>query len=163
MKPEKIKQLLNNGRYSMWLGRQCEREVSELITEHKEYKQLLKTLSEDFNKRKEQVEYVTSQISSLQYALDDKERKILSEIIPTDEHKKLIKELEFVSYKDGGDYVFIGVDGKRPFGNSDILRDVAEILKWKLPNDDLSDKQYEKAQQLLKELPYALNNILKGI
>lgn len=163
MKPEKIKELLNNGRYSMWLGRQCERPNSELVAEKKEYEQLQKSLREDLNKRTEQVEYVSSQISSLQYALDDQERKILSEIVPTEEHKKLIKELSFVNYKDGGDYVFIGVDGKRPFGNSDIMQDVAEILKWKLPNNDLSDKQYQKAEQLLKELPYALNNLLKSI
>lgn len=163
MKIERIKQLLDKGWYSMWLGKQCERPKNDLVNEQKEYQAILKSISQDFQKRKEQLEYVNSQISSIQYALDEYERKELSDIEPTEDHKKLIKELNFVEYKNGGDYVYIGVDGKRPFGNSDIMQDVAEILKWKLPNDDLSEKQYEKAKQLLKELPYALNNLIKNI
>ena len=44
---------------------------------------------------------------------------------------------------------------KRPFGNSDIEMDVAEILEWELFEDEngekhLSKKQYEEAERLTK-------------
>jgi len=44
---------------------------------------------------------------------------------------------------------------KRPFGNSDIEMNVAEILEWEIfiDSDDephLSKKQYEEAQRLTK-------------
>src|SRR4051794_23099129 len=48
----------------------------------------------------------------------------------TDEHRKLLAAMEFERYKEGGDYVFIGVNGKRPFGNSSIFTDIARILSW---------------------------------
>ena len=87
----------------------------------------------------------------LEEILEERENRVLAKILPTNEHKKLLKRMSFKEYKDGGDYVFIGCDGKRPFRNSDVYRDVAEILDWKLPNDDLSDEQREKANRLLKE------------
>ena len=79
------------------------------------------------------------------------------------EHIKLLKHMEFVFYENGGDAVIIGVDGKRPFGNSNVHKDIAKILEWVLPNDDLSNKQYDKAERLLRELPLALNQIIGGL
>ena len=60
-----------------------------------------------------------------------------------------------------GDTVSIGVCGKRPFGNSYYYDDIADILGWQKPNEELSDKQTERADQLLYELPFMLNNILE--
>ena len=84
-------------------------------------------------------------------------------IVVTEDHVKLIQAMEFKFFEDGGDYVFIGVEGKRPWGNSDWYGDIAQILEWKLPNDSLSDKQRKRANQLIEELPHALNKILRGI
>ena len=102
-------------------------------------------------------------LSVLKEILEERENRVLSKIIPTCEHKKLLKRMFFREYKNGGDYVFIGCDGKRPFGNSNVYRDVAKILNWKLPNDDLSDEQREKVSQLLKELPFVINKILTNL
>lgn len=76
------------------------------------------------------------------------------------EHLALLKAMEFERYDDGGDLVFIGVDGKRPFGNSDIYGDVAEILRW---DDDEPFDQVEAANQLFDELPVVLNSILSRL
>lgn len=47
------------------------------------------------------------------------------------------------------------------FGYSDILKGIAEILKWDLDGDDeLSDTSIEKAYLLFDKLPFVLNKIL---
>ena len=79
------------------------------------------------------------------------------------DYMKLLKRLEFKKYKDGGDYVYMGVDGKRPFGNSFIHRDISEILGWELPNDDLSYKQHEECEKYLDKLPDFLNFLIKQL
>ncbi len=76
---------------------------------------------------------------------------------------KLLKRLQFKLYEKGSDYVYMGVDGKRPFGNSSINRDIAEILDWELPNDDLSFKQHEKCKDYLNKLPDFLNFLIKQL
>ena len=81
------------------------------------------------------------------------------------EHVLLLREMYF----DGlwyGDDVSIGVDGKRPFGNSgDIHEDVARILGWEINDDygELSGVQVEAAQRLLDELAMAVNAIIAGV
>jgi len=77
-------------------------------------------------------------------------------------HIKLLKRMEFegIFY---GDLVSIGVDGKRPFGNSHTYGDIAEILGWKKPNDDLSDEQQIEAERLMHELPLAVNEVIKAL
>ena len=82
-------------------------------------------------------------------------------LVVTEEHRELLRNMYFKTYREGGDYVFIGVDGKRPFGDSSLYRCIAEILKWELPNDYLSNEQQERAERLIDELPFALNQILK--
>lgn len=79
------------------------------------------------------------------------------------EYIKLLKRMQFKRYKEGGDYVYIGVDGKRPFGNSSINRDISEIFDWELPNDDLSYKQYEECEKYLNKLPDFLNFLIKSL
>lgn len=76
---------------------------------------------------------------------------------------KLLKRLEFKIYENGGDYVYIGVDGKRPFGDSSIARGIAEILEWKLPNDDLSYEQQKNCEEYLQKLPSFLNFLIKSL
>jgi len=76
---------------------------------------------------------------------------------------KLLKRMQFERYKEGNDHVYIGVDGKRPFGNSSIELDIAEILGWKLPNDDLSYEQYDECKKYLNKLPDFLNFLIKQL
>lgn len=106
---------------------------------------------------------IESKKSVLKKILKYREDKELQKIVPTEEHKKLIKMIDFKKYEDDDDYVFIGCNGKRPFGNSGVYSHIAEILGWELPNDNLSNQQYAKADQLLKELPFVINNILKNV
>lgn len=74
---------------------------------------------------------------------------------------KLLKEMEFegIFY---GDLVSIGVEGKRPFGNSDSSGDIARILGWEC-EDDLSDNQYCLIQAIWKDLPDFINNLIKSL
>lgn len=59
----------------------------------------------------------------------------------TDEHTKLMSLLSEDIIRQAVDNYF------------DDYRWLASELKWKLPNDDLSDGQREKLEQLLEELP----------
>jgi|GEM_PF-2643637 len=71
---------------------------------------------------------------------------------------KLLKRMEFegIWY---GQAVSIGVCGKRPFGNSDIDKDVANILGWEY-EDELTELQIERRDSLFRELPLAINYII---
>lgn len=72
---------------------------------------------------------------------------------------KLLQNMEFEGLFYG-DSVSIGVDGKRPFGNSNSEGDIARILGWEY-EDDLSDSQYLLVRALWKDLPDFLNNLIK--
>ena len=79
------------------------------------------------------------------------------------DHIKLLKRMEFETL-DWGDLACIGVNGKRPFGNSYVGRDIANILGWKLDEDEeLTDAQQKKADRLMEELPLALNLLIERI
>ena len=94
--------------------------------------------------------------------LEDYERyhnRLVANFKLREDHLKLLRNMVFVGMYPG-DSVSIGVDGKRPFGNSWPYSDVAEILGWELPNDDLSDDQQIAAAILMDELPLALNEII---
>ena len=152
---------MKKGRYSNFLGLQCERDEKELLEEKEQYKQLAEIVNKEKKKRIDQSEFINSQISSIDYALNEHKRKRLLKIEVTDEHKKLLSNMDFKGMWYG-DTVSIGADGKRPFGNSSVYSDVARILGWELPNDDLSNEQVKRAEELLDELPYALNKIIQS-
>jgi len=76
---------------------------------------------------------------------------------------KLLKGLHFLHYEDGGDYVYMGVEGKRPFGNSHVAKDIAEILEWKLLKNDLNHEQQENCKKYLKKLPSFLNFLIRSL
>tara|TARA_R110000868_G_scaffold13556_5_gene63073 strand:- start:514 stop:1020 length:507 start_codon:yes stop_codon:yes gene_type:complete len=147
--------------YSMMLGQQCERSESELLQEKAQYEGLRKTVAAEKQKKDSQLSFIQSQISSIEYGLKHHKMAALRKVKPTSDHIKLLKSMEFLGGWDGS--VSIYAEGKRPFGNSGYMKDVARILGWKLPNDDLSDEQYEQANKLLEELPYALNNLLSSL
>lgn len=58
-----------------------------------------------------------------------------------------------------GDLVSIGVCGKRPFGNSSINEDIAEILGWDY-EDELSEEQYLLIEKIWEDLPVFLNKLI---
>ena len=57
---------------------------------------------------------------------------------------KLLKHMNFENISRWGDLVSIGVDGKRPFWNSNVLSDIRSIL-WKDANweEEFTDVDYE--------------------
>ena len=77
------------------------------------------------------------------------------------DHIKLLKNMEFVHFPDGGDMVCIGVDGKRPFGYSSISDSLKLVLGWRWYEDE-EKEIYEKYNVLMKQLPLAINEILKN-
>jgi len=158
----KEKELLNKSRYSNCRGFQCERPEEDLLEEKEQYTALLEAREDEDRKKKEEIEYISSQISSIEYALNDHKSRRLALVKPTEDHIKLLQNMEFRGLWYGAT-VSIGVDGKRPFGNSCTYSDIARILKWELPNDDLSDEQRQKADKLLDELPFVLNKVMQKI
>ena len=125
-------------------------------------------IKEHINNLEREKEELSRRIYKGETMINDLERerlKIIEERIMFDgcnrDHLKLLKEMNFQGMWHG-DLVSIGVCGKRPFGNSSYYHDIAEILGWELPNDDLSDKQQKEAENLLEELPFALNYIIRS-
>jgi hypothetical protein len=149
MKKEKAKELLSKSNYSLFLGLQCDRPKNELQDELKDYEELSKIISSKLQNIKSKYCFIQSQIDSIKYALSNYEHIELSKTKPAIEHKKLLKEMCFIKNNNWGI-------------QSLNTNDVAEILEWKLPNDDLSDEQTERALKLLKELPYVLGKYIKN-
>ena len=78
----------------------------------------------------------------------------------TEDHIKLLQKAYFGW--ENCEFGAPAIDCKRPYGNSDVLGDIAEILGWKLEEDDygykeLSEDQRDKAEQL----HYGLENVLQ--
>lgn len=80
------------------------------------------------------------------------------------DHIKLLKRMRFQLYEDT-DLVSIGVDGKRPFGNSDWVGDIFDILGWEptFDRNGMTDESEERALRIMAELPMALNAIIAGL
>lgn len=77
----------------------------------------------------------------------------------TDDHLKLLRE----AYLDWSDveYGAPSIDPKRPYGNSFVERDVAEILEWPIGPDGLTDEQHYRAAQIHRETLYALEILIR--
>lgn len=52
------------------------------------------------------------------------------------------------------------IDCKRPYGNSDVEYDIAEILGWKV-NDELTPEQRKRAAKLHDETQFALEILIQ--
>lgn len=79
------------------------------------------------------------------------------------EHLDLLKKA-YVGYNDYCEYGAPCIDPKRPYGNSDVEKDIAEILQWGIKEDEeLSDSQMEEAYKLHKETQIALQIVLRNI
>ena len=77
----------------------------------------------------------------------------------TSTHLALLQGM-YVGWNDMMYYGAPEIDVKRPYGNEDIHRDIAKMLKWKLvetiEGEVLSKKQYEMAEKLHRETETAL-------
>lgn len=86
----------------------------------------------------------------------------------TEQHIKLIENMYFEFY-DWVEFGAPGVDPKRPYGNSDVYNDMAEILSITpayVDEDDptdieFSDDQYALMDRLHKETAQALQIIVR--
>lgn len=81
----------------------------------------------------------------------------------TKDHRKLAKHM----YVDWNDMETGAptVDPKRPYGNSDVEGDIAEILGWTIehPDEGLCDQQYNEATRLHKEMETVLQILLSTL
>ncbi len=79
----------------------------------------------------------------------------------TDEHEKLAARINITWYTDIEWGATEFGDAKRPFGNSDMPRDVAEILGWDILDDELTPEQVERAKVLHFEMGYVAVEALR--
>jgi hypothetical protein len=135
--------------------------VDEIKAEIKRYQETLDGVMHHKKKYDQNYEFFTSNISGLNKMLSQREHADrVKNFKLSNDHIKLLKNMEFEYYPDGGHYVFIGVEGKRPFGNSNIFGDVADILGLSYEYD-LSEEQETFINNIIEELPIAINHIFE--
>jgi hypothetical protein len=86
-------------------------------------------------------------------------RKDVLEFDLTEDHIKLISNM----YVDW-DSCMAGapaVDCKRPYGNSAVESDVAELLGWEVGADGMNEEAEAEAARIHRETEYALQIVLK--
>lgn len=83
----------------------------------------------------------------------------------TKDHLKLLQGMEVCW--DAGEYGAPAIDCKKPYGNSYVEEDIANILGWKLKNrhgeEELSDEQELLAQKLHQEMEFVLQICLQTL
>ena len=142
--------------YSMMLGITDMMSADEIESEISRYKKRYFELNGGFQELKYSIEFLDSNINGLKRMLKKrKDAELSANFILKNEHILLLRSMDFKSFENGGDYVFLGVEGKRPFGNSGVESDVAEICGLDTEKDE------GIIQQLLYELPFAVNYIMK--
>lgn len=80
----------------------------------------------------------------------------------TKDHIKLLNRM-FVTWDDC-EYGAPAIDPKRPYGNSSVAFDIAEILGWEAPDEStMSDAEYDKAEDLLQDKAYAIHKEMETV
>jgi hypothetical protein len=64
-----------------------------------------------------------------------------------DLRKLAINVLRRLEYDGSCEYGTIGLDCKRPFGNSDVEPDILKIIGWEMEGDDGYEKCYSSEQR----------------
>lgn len=78
------------------------------------------------------------------------------------EHIKLAKRM-YVQWQDC-EYGAPEIDPKRPYGNSDVEGDIAEILGWEVDEENgLTTKQSNAAEALHREMEQVIQHALKNL
>ncbi len=92
-----------------------------------------------------------------------RDRWYTQDIEITEDHRKLAAHMG-VEWRDDVEWGYVEFgDAKRPFGNSDMPRDVAEILGWEIDGDNydpLTPEQVDRARQLHFEMGYVAKGLL---
>jgi hypothetical protein len=73
----------------------------------------------------------------------------------------MLAEKLYWEWTDASYAGYLCSEAKRPYGNSNIEKDIAEILKWPIPKNGLSTTQIKLARQLHKDLQYAIPILLQ--
>lgn len=79
----------------------------------------------------------------------------------TENHRRLAARINIVWNGDPEWGAVEFGDCKRPFRNSDMPRDVAEILGWDVVGEDLTPDQYERAKVLHFQMGYVAREALR--
>lgn len=85
----------------------------------------------------------------------------------TEDHLKLLRHA-YVSYDDYSEYGAPSIDPKRPYGNSNVVTDIIEILTGQAPDEDnMTPREYDKLiddpywDKVHKETATALQIVLR--
>ena len=81
--------------------------------------------------------------------------------VVTSDHLKLLQRM-YAGW-NGDKFGAPSVDPKQPYGSGDVVRDIASILGWKVPEDgwgELPDGLYERAEKLHREMKTVLSILL---
>lgn len=94
-----------------------------------------------------------------------KDEELSNNFVLKKEHIKLLKRA-YISWNHC-EYGAPEINPKRPYGNSNVEEDIAEILGWELEGDDgydtcLSSNQRALAHKLHKETEDALREVLQS-
>ena len=139
--------------YRMMLGITEKMSDQELQDEIGRFRTAFKEQAGGFIEAQRKQEFLQQNLSALERKAEERRiRKIRDAFALKNEHILLLQKMEF-KYFHGGDYVFIGVEGRRPFGNSNIRQDVAKICGLDI------DADAEKIETIIEELPIAANYI----
>lgn len=68
-----------------------------------------------------------------------------------EEHIKLIQEM-YIDYSDWAEFGAPMVNPKRPYGNSNVYRDIAEILEIPLPDFEEDEWFTDEQEELMLDL-----------
>lgn len=80
----------------------------------------------------------------------------------TEDHLKLLRRSYVRKELSDCEFGAAEIDGKRPYGNSDVLRDIAEIIGVPLTEDGefISQADEDRCMKLHSETPLALQEFL---
>ena len=94
--------------------------------------QEIEKLERDINQKKEELNALETRLLLRQCSLElenkKKEIEFYREKYTQEMIDSLLSRIKFKYYHDWWDIVFLWVDGKRPFGNSNIEKDIDNIL-----------------------------------
>jgi len=129
----------------------------ELQDEIGKFRIAFKEQSNGFTEMQRKREFLQQNLSALERKAEERRlKKVRDSFTLKPEHVLLLQKMEF-QHIYAGDVVFIGVEGKRPFGNSDVRKDVARICKLDV------DIDAEKIESLIEELPIAANYVFRNL
>jgi hypothetical protein len=133
----------------------------------KNYKKQLDYSYKNLKKAEESYNFFFRHVNAFEEIKKErKNRNLEKEFKLQKEHLLLLSRMNFQNFENGGGLVCLGVEGKRPFGNSNIDKDISEILDLKNKENEYGDYlgyDSERVHKLLEELPIAINYIMDRV